>query len=52
MAKLALVVVAMLASAGYGIAAAKGRAVVARTASLCSLVCSLGVVLLATALAG
>jgi len=51
-AKLALVVVAMVAAAGHGIAAARGRAGLARAASLCALVCSLGVVLLATALAG
>ena len=51
-AKLALVVVAMLTAAGHGIAAAGGRTVLARAASFCSLACSLGVVLLATALAG
>lgn len=51
-AKLALLTVAMLAAAGHGIAAARGRTVLARTASACALVCSLGVVLLATALTG
>jgi uncharacterized membrane protein len=51
-AKLALVVVAMVAAAGHGIAAAKGRPTLARAASVCALVCSLGVVLLATALTG
>jgi uncharacterized membrane protein len=51
-AKLALVVVAMAAAAGHSIAAAKGRPTLARAASVCALVCSLGVVLLATALSG
>lgn len=51
-AKLALVVVAMVAAAVHGIAAAKGRTMLARVATLCALVCSLGVVLLATALTG
>jgi uncharacterized membrane protein len=51
-AKLALVAAAMLAAAGHGVAASRGRPVLARAAALCSLVCSLGVILLATALAG
>jgi uncharacterized membrane protein len=51
-AKLVLVVIAMVAAAGHGIASAKGRTLVARAASVCALLCSLGVVLLATALAG
>jgi uncharacterized membrane protein len=49
-AKLILVVVAMVAAAGHGIASAKGEHALARVLTLCSLVCSLGVVLLATAL--
>jgi uncharacterized membrane protein len=49
-AKLILVVVAMGTAAGHGIAA-KGQPTLARVLTLCSLVCSLGVVLLATALA-
>ena len=49
-AKLILVVVAMVAAAGHGIASAKGQPALARVLTLCSLICSLGVVLLATAL--
>ena len=49
-AKLILVVVAMVTAAGHGIASAKGQPALARVLTLCSLVCSLGVVLLATAL--
>ncbi|MFE0965484.1 hypothetical protein ACWDCX_34030 [Streptomyces fungicidicus] len=48
--KLALFVVVMLAAAGHGIAHAKGRADLARALAVVSLVGSLGVVLLATAL--
>lgn len=48
--KLALFVVVMLAAAGHGIAHAKGRADLARPLAVVSLVGSLGVVLLATAL--
>ncbi|KOU77232.1 hypothetical protein ADK57_03020 [Streptomyces sp. MMG1533] len=49
-AKLALFVLVMLAAAAHGIAHAKGRADLARTLAVVSLVGSLGVVLLATAL--
>ncbi|MFE7978914.1 hypothetical protein [Streptomyces shenzhenensis] len=49
-AKLALFVAVMLAAAGHGIAHAKGRAGLARALAVASLVGSLGVVLLATAL--
>ena len=49
-AKLALFVLVMLAAAGHGIAHAKGRAELARILAVASLVGSLGVVLLATAL--
>ncbi|MGW1955889.1 hypothetical protein ACWCPI_24605 [Streptomyces sp. NPDC001920] len=49
-AKLALFVLVMLAAAGHGIAHAKGRAELARVLAVASLVGSLGVVLLATAL--
>ncbi|MFD7406804.1 hypothetical protein ACFV7R_29925 [Streptomyces sp. NPDC059866] len=49
-AKLALFVLVMLAAAGHGIAHAKGRAELARILAVVSLVGSLGVVLLATAL--
>ncbi|MCF4136247.1 hypothetical protein L1856_04145 [Streptomyces sp. Tue 6430] len=48
--KLALFVVVMLAAAGHGIAHARGRADLARALAVVSLVGSLGVVLLATAL--
>ncbi|MFJ7134767.1 hypothetical protein [Streptomyces fungicidicus] len=48
--KLALFVMVMLAAAGHGIAHAKGRADLARALAVVSLVGSLGVVLLATAL--
>ncbi|MFJ9669092.1 hypothetical protein ACIRPP_31565 [Streptomyces sp. NPDC101219] len=48
--KLALFVMVMLAAAGHGIAHAKGRADLARALAVASLVGSLGVVLLATAL--
>lgn len=48
--KLALFAVVMLAAAGHGIAHAKGRADLARALAVLSLVGSLGVVLLATAL--
>jgi putative copper export protein len=48
--KLALFVVVMLAAAGHGIAYAKGRAELARALAVVSLVGSLGIVLLATAL--
>lgn len=48
--KLALFVVVMLAAAGHGIAHAGGRAALARALAVVSLVGSLGVVLLATAL--
>ncbi|MDQ0958172.1 putative copper export protein [Streptomyces sp. B4I13] len=48
--KLALFVVVMLAAAGHGVAHARGRADLARTLAVVSLVGSLGVVLLATAL--
>ncbi|WP_432058327.1 hypothetical protein [Streptomyces sp. bgisy022] len=48
--KLALFVLVMLAAAGHGIAHAKGRADLARALAVVSLVGSLGVVLLATAL--
>lgn len=51
-AKLGLLTIAMLAAAGHGIAIGRGRPVLARAASACALVCSLGVVLLATALVG
>ena len=49
-AKLALFVVVMLAAAGHGVAHAKGRPKLARSLAVASLVGSLGVVLLATAL--
>jgi uncharacterized membrane protein len=49
-AKLILVVVAMATAAGHGIASAQGQPALARVLTLCSLMCSLGVVLLATAL--
>lgn len=49
-AKLALFLVVMAAAAGHGAAHAKGRADLARTLVLVSLVGSVGVVLLATAL--
>ncbi|PWI12914.1 hypothetical protein DI272_01190 [Streptomyces sp. Act143] len=49
-AKLALFVVVMLAAAGHGIAHSRGRADLARALAVVSLVGSLGVVLLATAL--
>jgi uncharacterized membrane protein len=48
--KLALFAVVMLAAAGHGIAQANGRADLARSLAVVSLVGSLGVVLLATAL--
>ncbi|WP_435615743.1 hypothetical protein [Streptomyces coelicoflavus] len=48
--KLALFVAVMLVAAGHGIAHAKGRADLARGLAVVSLVGSLGVVLLATAL--
>ncbi|WP_228044202.1 hypothetical protein [Streptomyces ferrugineus] len=48
--KLALFVLVMLAAAGHGIAHSKGRTEMARTLAVVSLVGSLGVVLLATAL--
>ncbi|MEU8652441.1 hypothetical protein [Streptomyces sp. NPDC048737] len=48
--KLALFAVVMLAAAGHGIAHARGRAALARALAVVSLVGSLGVVLLATAL--
>lgn len=48
--KLALFVVVMLAATGHGIAHAKGRPDLARALAVVSLVGSLGVVLLATAL--
>ncbi|MFF0736333.1 hypothetical protein ACFYVK_32570 [Streptomyces chartreusis] len=48
--KLALFVLVMLAAAGHGIAHAKGRPDLARALAVVSLVGSLGVVLLATAL--
>ncbi|OIJ66838.1 hypothetical protein [Streptomyces mangrovisoli] len=48
--KLGLFVLVMLAAAGHGIAYARGRAELARTLAVVSLVGSLGVVLLATAL--
>lgn len=51
-AKLALLTVTMLAAAGHGIAASRGRTLLARAAATFALVCSLGVVLLATALTG
>ncbi|MET8570097.1 hypothetical protein [Streptomyces sp. NPDC004783] len=49
-AKLGLFALVMLAAAGHGIAHAKGRAGLARALAVGSLVGSLGVVLLATAL--
>ncbi|MGW0748164.1 hypothetical protein [Streptomyces sp. NPDC002587] len=49
-AKLALFVLVMLAAAGHGLAHAKGRSGLARALAVASLVGSLGVVLLATAL--
>ncbi|MEV0170556.1 hypothetical protein AB0I00_05440 [Streptomyces sp. NPDC050803] len=49
-AKLALFVLVMLAAAGHGIAHAKNRTDLARALAVVSLVGSLGVVLLATAL--
>lgn len=49
-AKLALFVVVMLAAAGHGLMSAKGKPEVARTLVLISLVGSVGIVLLATAL--
>ncbi|MEV7975598.1 hypothetical protein [Streptomyces sp. NPDC086519] len=49
-AKLALFVVVMAAAGGHGIAQAKGHSELARTLAVVSLVGSLGVVLLATAL--
>ncbi|MFF8193442.1 hypothetical protein ACF05L_21870 [Streptomyces bobili] len=49
-AKLALFVVVMLAAAAHGIAHSKGRPDLARGLAVVSLVGSLGVVLLATAL--
>ncbi|MGW7529289.1 hypothetical protein [Streptomyces sp. NPDC054783] len=49
-AKLGLFVLVMLAAGGHGIAHAKGRPDLARTLAVVSLVGSLGVVLLATAL--
>lgn len=48
--KLGLFVLVMLAAAGHGIAYSKGRAELARALAVVSLVGSLGVVLLATAL--
>lgn len=51
-AKLGLLVLAMVAAAGHGVAAAKGRRELSRALSATGLVCSLGVVLLASALAG
>jgi putative copper export protein len=48
--KLALFVLVMLAAAGHGIAHSKGRTDLARALAVVSLVGSLGVVLLATAL--
>lgn len=50
-AKLALVTIAMAASAIHGILSAKGRPGAARAAVATGLVCSIGIVLLATALA-
>ena len=50
-AKLGLVVVAMSASAIHGILSAKGRPKAARVAVTAGLVCSIGIVLLAAALA-
>ena len=49
-AKLGLLVCAMLAAAGHGVAAAKGRRELSRSLSATGLVCSLGVLLLAAAL--
>ncbi|MGW1068717.1 hypothetical protein ACWD4F_29890 [Streptomyces aureus] len=49
-AKLALFAVVMLAAAGHGIAQSRGRPELARSLAVVSLVGSLGVVLLATAL--
>ncbi|WP_217168072.1 hypothetical protein [Streptomyces sp. AC512_CC834] len=49
-AKLCLFALVMLAAAGHGVAHAKGRAALARALAVASLVASLGVVLLATAL--
>jgi uncharacterized membrane protein len=51
-AKLALFTVAMLASAGHGIAAARRHTQLSRALGLFGLACSAGVVLLATALVG
>ena len=51
-AKLGLLVLAMAAAAGHGVAAAKDRRELSRMLSATGLVCSLGVVLLASALAG
>ncbi|WNM31265.1 hypothetical protein RKE30_13040 [Streptomyces sp. Li-HN-5-11] len=48
--KLGLFVLVMLAAAGHGIAYSKGRAELARALAVVSLVGSLGIVLLATAL--
>ncbi|MGW0207121.1 hypothetical protein ACWDZ8_15385 [Streptomyces sp. NPDC003233] len=48
--KLGLFVLVMLAAAGHGVAYSKGRAELARALAVVSLVGSLGVVLLATAL--
>jgi hypothetical protein len=48
--KLGLFVVVMLAATGHGIAHAKGRTELARTLAVVSLIGSLGVVLLGTAL--
>lgn len=50
--KLALFTVAMMAAAGHGIAASRRRTRLSRALGLCGLVCSAGVVLLATALVG
>ncbi|MET8099773.1 hypothetical protein ABZV29_25400 [Streptomyces sp. NPDC005236] len=49
-AKLVLFAVVMIAAAGHGIAHAKGRSDLARSLAVVSLVGSLGIILLATAL--
>jgi uncharacterized membrane protein len=51
-AKLALLTVAMATAALHGVCAARGRAAAARVLVVASLLCSVGVVLLATALVG
>jgi putative copper export protein len=51
-AKLGLVIIAMGAAGLHGVLTARGRPAAARTAAITGLTCSVGIILLATALAG